>query len=306
MVGCDQSNRTERPNGGGSDERSAKSRTTGRRAFLELAGASAAALAGAGLGSTAVAAQEAGPPNPGNWTLEFEDRFDGGSLDTSVWDIGWGWGRVTNQSRTRIVDTNTYVDSGRLHLRGTHEGNDVLSGGVNSKNSVQFGPGSYVEARLRFPRRVGFHPAFWAKPVSEAWPPEIDVMEFIQNGSGRDDTHTSRHFLHFTGSTRPGDRSTHRRLQRFFEPGGDLSQQFHVYAVEWQPDRITMYVDNQQIQTWRDGSMLQSMRNGAPFYVNLVQNINVNSDLNGSLGRADLSQQWGEATEADFVRVWKQ
>jgi beta-glucanase (GH16 family) len=305
MVGSDQTTRTGATNVDASDGRAEDSRGSSRRSFLELAGASAAALAGLGFATTDAAAQEGGPPNPDNWTLTFEDTFDGG-LDTSTWDVGWGWGRVTDSSRTRIVDRNTYVDGGRLLLRGTHDGNTVLSGGVNTRDSVRFGPGSYVEARLRFPRRVGFHPAFWAKPASGAWPPEIDVMEFIQNGSGRDDTHTSRHFLHFTGSTRPGDRSTHQRLRRFYEPGGDLSQRFHVYAVEWQPDRITMYVDNREVQTWRNRTMLQSMRNGAPFYINLVQNINVDSGLNRYLGQADLSQQWGEVTEADFVRVWRQ
>lgn len=171
---------------------------------------------------------------------------------------------------------------------------------------MTFGPGSYVEAKLKFAEREGFHPAFWAKPNSGAWPPEIDIVECIQNGSGRDDTHQSRHFLHYSASARPGDSSTHQHLRRFYSPGGNLTTSFHVYGVEWQSDSISIYVDNQEVVRWTNGTMLRSMASGAPFYVNLVQNINVDSDLNRYLGRADLSQQWGEVTEAEWVRVWEQ
>lgn len=282
-----------------------------RRGFLRLAGGSAVVLGGMGMGATSVVAStvqdtEGGPPNRNNWTLNFEDTFDDGSLDTSAWEVGWGWGNTSTASDARMVDENVNLDGGTLQLSGTHEDNDVFAGGINSKGSVEFGPGSYVEAKLRFPQRVGFNPGFWAKPASEAWPPELDIVEVIQDGSGDDDTQTSRHFIHYTVSTEPGDNSTHERVSAFYEPGDDLTENFHVFGAEWQSDRITYYVDGQEVQSWTDSTILESFRRGAPFYINLIMNINVDSELNDVLGQADLSESWGETLDAEWVRLWQQ
>lgn len=301
----DESDTNERTTTVASDATTtANRRASNRRGFLKLTGASALALGGLGFGSTAAAAQDGGPPNPDNWSKKFEDKFEGGSLDKSSWSVGWGWGNTSDSSRAKIVPKNTTVQNNRLTMEGTHNGDNVLAGGVNTKGKVKFGPGSYVEARLRFPERVGFHPAFWAKPVSGAWPPEFDIVEVTQDGSGRDDTHKSRHFLHYSVSTKPGDKSTHEKLSKFYEPGDDLTKNFHVYGAKWSSDGITYYVDGKEIVTWSDPTMLEAFRKGAPFYIMLNMNVNVDSSLNNYLGTADLSKPWGEAFEADWVRVW--
>lgn len=280
--------------------------STDRRRFLKLTGAGALAFGGVGFGASAAAAQEDGPPNPDDWSLEFEDDFDSDSLDESVWGVGWGWGDTSDASDGRIVSDNVYIEDSTLLLEGSHDGDEILAGGVHTKGSVEFGPGSYVEARLRFPARVGFHPAFWAQPVTDQWPPEFDIAEVLQDGSGEDDTHTSRHFIHYTTSTEPGDASTQERFREFYEPGDDITENFHVYGAEWQDDGITYYVDGEEIANWTDSTMLESFQNGAPFYLMLNMNINVDSELNEYLGQADLSESWGETFDADWVRVWEQ
>lgn len=305
MVTGNRETQSDATNGNDSTASGGEASSSTRRSILKWVGTGAVALAGLGGGPSPVAAQDGGPPNPDDWSMEFEDQFEGDSLG-DAWEIGWGFGNTTTTSRTRIIPENTTVADGTLQLTGTHDNNNVLSGGVNTRNNVTFGPGSYFEARLQFASREGFHPAFWAKPDSGAWPPEIDAVEYIQDGSGRDDTYKSRHFLHYTASTEPGDKSTNKRLQKFYEPGDDLSENFHVYGVEWQSDGITVYVDGNEVVRWTDPTMLESMRKGAPFYINLAQNINVDSDLNEYLGTADLSEPWGETTYADWVRVWKQ
>ena len=277
-----------------------------RRNFLKLTAASAATLGGVGLGSAAAAAQEGGPPNQSKWSLAFEDKFESGSLDKSNWSVGWGWGNTSTSSRAKIVPENVSIKDNVLRMKGTHKKNNILAGGVNTKGNVEFGPGSYVEARLKFPQRVGFHPAFWAKPSSGAWPPEFDIVEITQDGSGRDDTHKSRHFVHYSISTKPGDSSTHQKKSKFYEPGDNLTKNFHVYGAEWKSNEITYYVDGKEIVKWTDPTMLESFRKGAPFYITLNMNINVDSKLNEYLGTADLSKQWGETFDADWVRVWKQ
>lgn len=285
-----------------------RTRPASRRQFLKLTGASAAALGGVGMGASApVAAQNAGgPPNPDQWSPVLEDQFDGGQLDDSSWTVGWGWGRQSETSSAVIDPSNVTVQDNTLRLAGVHDGENISTAGVHTRGNVEFGPGTYVEARLKFPNRIGFHPAFWAQPTSNAWPPELDVVEVTQDGSGRDDTHTSRHFVHYSASTEPGDDSTHQRVSQFYEPGDDLTQNYHVYGAEWQSDRIAYYVDGQEIASWTDSTLLESFRKGAPFYLKLTMNINVSSELNEYLGQVDLSEQWSETFDADWVRVWEQ
>ena len=286
-----------------------------RREFLKLGGASAlgALVGGAAFslsptfdsGSTENSSRKLNrtsnrnrPPNPAQWTLAFEDLFDSGSLDRSTWSVGWGWGRRTSTSPTRIVPRNVGVDSNRLRLEGTHSDGDVLSGAVNTKDNVTFGPGTYLEARLKFAQRTGFQNAFWSKPNSEAWPPEIDVAELIQDESEWNDIHVSRHNLHYSSSTKPGDNSTYENINTTHVPGNNLTENFHTYGVEWQPNSISHFVDGQKIWEWTDQTMLLAMRRGAPFYILLSLNIN-------SVGTASLNVPWGEQFVTDWVRLWR-
>jgi beta-glucanase (GH16 family) len=270
-----------------------------RRKYLKLAGASALVVGGLGLvGSSDEIVSMGGLVEESQWTLAFESTFDGESLDTDHWGVGWGWGRNTTTSPTRIVPENVTVEDGKLKLRGTHDGTDVLSGTVNTADKVTFGPGSYMEAKIKFAGREGFHNAFWSKPNSEKWPPEIDIVEIWQDGSGWDDRHLSRHVVHYSQSTIPGDNSTERSIGTEYEPGGDLTKRFHVYGAEWQPDYISYYVDGTEVARFTNETMLNAMQRGAPFY--LMASLNISN-----IGTADLSQSWGEEMVLDWVRVWE-
>ena len=275
-----------------------------RREYLELSGAGAAALATVGLGqklsavSTAPAiVEEGGPQNPDRWELRFEDTFASGSLDRASWNIGWGWGRTTTTSPMVVTDSNVFVSQEQLHLQGTHNCKNVWSGVVNTKDTVTFGPESYIEAKLKFARRVGFLNAFWTKPNDEEWPPEIDVVELIQRGDKRTESHVSTHNLHYSASTKPGDSSTYRRIGGEYEPEGELTEEFNIYGVEWRADTLIHYVNGQAIIKWVNETMLEAMREGAPFYLLLSLNID-------HVGTADRSESWGEALVCDWVRVW--
>lgn len=284
----------------------------GRRAYIKLAGVGVPAYGKLGYndirqpsdnGSERVLPEgssslsDGGPPNSEEWTPTFEDQFEANSLDTDVWEVGWGWGRTTWTSATRATAKNVEVDDG-LHLTGTHEDGQFLAGCVNTKNKVTVEPGSYFEAKLRFPEREGFLPAFWAKPNSERWPPEIDVVELYQDGSGRDDTHKSRHYVHYSKSLRPGDKSTHVGRGGWFVPGDDLTKNYHVYAVEWQSDHITHYVDGEVAWTTTNPDIMTAMERGAPFYLMLTLSID-------KIGNADPSEPWGESLDVDWVRIWR-
>lgn len=285
---------TEPNASGGPDDALAPS----RRTYLQLVGGGVVAR-GFGVGGIEAERDDVdGPPGAADMTLVVEDQFDVRPLDDSRWDVGWGWGTTTRNSPTHVTSENVTVRDGRLHLEGTHEGDRILSGCVNTKDKVTVEPGSYFEARVKFPDREGFLPAFWAKPNDETWPPEIDVVELFQDGSGRDDTHLSRHHLHYSESTEPGDRSTYEGMGQSYAPGDDLTENFHVYGVEWQDDRLTHYVDDEAVMVTTDPDVLEAMQRGAPFYLLCTLEID-------KIGTADASEPWGESMVVDWVRVWE-
>ena len=95
--------------------------------------------------------------------------------------------------------------------------------------------------------------------------------------------------------------------------GIDYSQNYHVYAVEWQPDRITWFVDGTPVNTINNGEV-----NFEALYVtfNLALGGNwTNFPANlGGLGRTqnqfyptqnDLINFRNPALEIDYVRVYK-
>ena len=283
------------------DERRNLCTNFNRRDYLKLGGASIAALTGLGLSTNpAMAVSEGGPANQEDWKLSFADDFSSGSLDTSKWTVGFGWGLETNASPEHIVHENVNVRDDRLHLKATHDGPDYMAGAVNTKGKAEFGPGSYWEAKLRMPRRVGFLPAFWSKTSRDppTWPPEIDFVELFQPDGSRDEVTTSHHHIHYSESTEVGDSSTHRDVGASHDAGVDLSSGFHIYGCEWLDDRVAHYVDGVKVAESSDATMVRALSKGAPFYMML----NIHIDR---IGTADPSESWGEALVADWVRVWE-
>lgn len=81
---------------------------------------------------------------------------------------------------------------------------------------------------------LGAWPAFWMLPVSGSWPNtgEIDIME----AKHKNPTQIGG-AIHYNVDGHHFNNSLYNATQ-------DLSQGFHVYAVEWDSDIIKWYVDN--------------------------------------------------------------
>ena len=115
----------------------------------------------------------------------------------------------------------------------------IESGMLRSKWSGQYG---YFECRMKVPGGRGLWPAFWLNPQDATWPPEIDVVEIVNNG--RDTTRDSFHFVH---PGVPDDRpATYSQLRsnHVYRPGFDYKDDFHAFAVEWTADRVRHFVDD--------------------------------------------------------------
>lgn len=122
--------------------------------------------------------------------------------------------------------------------QGMSDGN-IESGMLRSKWTGKYG---YFEARMKVPAGRGLWPAFWLNPEDQKWPPEIDVVEIVDNG--RDTTRASFHILHGAGTK--DMRVNFSRLDRWsaYHPGFDYAEAFHTFAVEWTEDAVRHYVDN--------------------------------------------------------------
>lgn len=88
----------------------------------------------------------------------------------------------------------------------------------------------YFEVSAQLPAGKGFWPAFWLLPADNTWPPELDVFEVL----GQDPTTLYA--------------STHSKISgpdvgTKAVTVADTSKGFHTYAVNWQSDYITWYVD---------------------------------------------------------------
>ena len=199
-------------------------------------------------------------------------------------------------------------------LKEIVEQQEFLSGAISTydKFTQKYG---YFEARIKIPKHDGTFPAFWLhhqkRSYEGTYKSEIDIMENL----GHAPQYIYNSFHYFTDVSRGFNGNPHflkPKPQGQIYTGLEYSEDFHVYAVEWEPNRIIWYIDGQQV------SELNSQHvNYEELYliINLAMggnwtNFGTNS---GGLGRPsgqefpnsnDLATFGNPALEIDYVRVY--
>ena len=192
-----------------------------------------------------------------------------------------------------------------------------LSGAISTydKFTQKYG---YFEARIKIPNHVGTFPAFWLHHQKRAYEgtqrTEIDIMENLGHAPWY--IYNSYHYNTNVSATQYGD-------SHFLKPqpegqiytGVDYSEDYHVYAAQWEPGHITWFIDGEKVSELSDASV-----NHEELYVilNMAMGGNwTNFPTNsGGLGRSggdhfptanDLTDQnfRNPALEIDYVRVYK-
>jgi beta-glucanase (GH16 family) len=161
---------------------------------------------------------------------------------------------------TSGADASVYsVSNGTLSLAikptpadvsGAVNGTPFLSGQLETRPTFSQLYG-YFEINAQLPSGgSGISSAFWLLPESGAWPPELDVFE--------EDTSQGTHavetgvFTNQSGST--------QQINNWDRSLPDLSAGAHTFAVDWEPDTITWYIDGKQVfQTATPADMHQPM-----------------------------------------------
>ena len=160
------------------------------------------------------------------------------------------------------------------------------------------------EARIKLPIGKGLWPAFWMLPKDEvygSWAAsgEIDIME----ARGSDPTSVSG-AIHYGGQW-PNNVYT---VNRYGFPMGESTNEFHVYAVEWEPGEIRWYVDDRHYATQNEWySYSPNQQNPNPFPAPFDQDfyLLLNSAIGGNYdGNPDSHTTFPQSMKVDYVRVY--
>lgn len=186
------------------------------------------------------------------WKLKWSDEFyKDGLPDSSKWsyDAGTGcpnicgWGNNELQYYTKADTNNAIVKNGKLiikALKQTKERSAYTSARLVTKHKGDWLYGR-VEVKAKLPAGRGIWPAIWMLPTDweyGGWPAsgEIDIMENV--GHNPDTVFSSVHtktFNHGIGTQKTKGLKVN-----------EVHSAFHVYAIEWDKDRVDFFIDDNQ------------------------------------------------------------
>ena len=198
------------------------------------------------------------PPETGGVVI---DNFDGpaGSLpDAALWDYDTGpWQDDGLQRYTTSADNVRLDGQGHLVIqaRATPQGYTSARPVTRGKLSMLYGR---VSARIKFPSGQGIWPAFWmlgSDFPDVGWPfsGEIDMMELVNNGKTY---HVTLHGPQGQGDYYGGVKVS-PEVVGTNGPIADLTDDFHVYWLDWRPNSIVVGVDDRTLATFTPASLPQ-------------------------------------------------
>ena len=238
------------------------------------------------------------------YELVWSDEFDGTELDTTKWYYevnGYGGG---NNEEQYYTDENVVVSEGILKIiaeKEEYNGMQYTSSRITTKNKAEFKYGIF-EARIKLPAGRGTWPAFWMMPVYSRygiWPRsgEIDIMEHV--GYDLNHIHSTIHTRYYNGpnNTQLGGGTT------IFT---DVTEEFHVYKVEWLPDRMIFHTDDKMVYTYKPNNYSSCVGYeiwpfNSPFF--MILNLAIGGDWGGQQGIDDTI--FPVQMEIDYVRVYQ-
>jgi len=211
-----------------------------------------------------------GPALGDEWKLVWSDEFDkAGPPDAKKWDYEVGFLRNNEaQFYTKARTENARVEDGHLVIEARREkyknpdfkpdsgsGNrgrrgqeyaEYTSASLITKGKAAWTHGR-VEVRAKMPTARGTWPAIWmlGTNIKEVgWPRcgEIDIMEFVGFEPGIIHANVHTHKYNHTKGNGKGDKITI----------ADASKEYHVYAVEWDGEKMDFFVDKQKYFTYHN------------------------------------------------------
>lgn len=244
------------------------------------------------------------------YQLKWQDNFDGDTLNRADWNVELhkkGW---VNEEWQAYVDSdkNIQVKDGKLLIKPVETVNEdgtksYTSGRINTQGKHDFKYG-YFECRAKVPTGKGYLPAFWMMPTDEnlygQWPKcgEIDIMEVMGQ-----ETNKAYGTIHY-GEPHDQSQGTYT-----VDAKDNFADQYHTYACDWEPGKITWYIDGVKYHEESDwfsaksgqGEVTYPAPFDQPFYMIL------NLAVGGSwVGYPDESTTYDDQEFAiDYVKVYQ-
>ena len=172
-----------------------------------------------------------------NWQLVWSDEFNGSIGPDWVFETGGGgWGNneleYYRSQNAKVVNNALVITAKKEEYGGYH----YTSARMKTQGKQNFTYGR-MEARIALPAKQGTWPAFWmlGSDISTVgWPAsgEIDIMEQINTVNT---VYGSAHWRADNGSQADYSQSINTNVP-----------DYHLYAVEWDPNYIRWFVDGTQ------------------------------------------------------------
>jgi beta-glucanase (GH16 family) len=246
------------------------------------------------------------------WSDEFNTN---GAIDSNKWfhqtqlPSGGSWFNNEVQHYTNLL-SNSFVDSGNLNIvakkeQFTDQGitKQYTSARLNSKFAFTYGR---VDIRAKAPNASGTWPALWllGKNVNEdggffdsnfgttSWPAcgEIDIMEHgIFPGQP----------INYIGSAIHTPSSSGNTINKGGIQASDISQNYHIYSMNWSPNQITFLLDGVAFYTYNP-----TVKNASTWPFNADQYLLLNIAMGGFAGTIPSSFDQSSMI-IDYVRVYQ-
>jgi beta-glucanase (GH16 family) len=223
--------------------------------------------------------------NADDYVLTFLEEFE--RFNPAVWNDHI-WYEKSNPTQ------NFTVENGRLKIWPQRDASGKFFNRTLDTDGKYYQTYGYFEMEAKLPKGKGTWPAFWLFNHIGDRRPEIDIMEAYAGGEGWG-------FVDKKGVHRPNVYGTTVWIgdgtsagNKMFETHKDLSEEFHKYAVKWEPHRQTFYFDGKPVMTL-------DVKMSDPMYIIL--------DLwfGSSSGEPDQTTPQGKtnAFEVNYVRAWR-
>lgn len=244
--------------------------------------------------------------------LVWADEFDtNGTPDATKWNLLTGdgteqgipgWGNNELQTYTNRLE-NVTAQNGILIITANEEsfdGKSYTSARITTKGLLDQQYGRF-EARIKLPTGKGIFPAFWLLGDDEngslVWPEigEIDIMEYLGNEP------TS-----VFGTVHGPEFSAANSITKSYELQGDrFDSGFHVFGVEWTPNRINWYVDDVLYQSLTPEDIAEETDGKGEWVFNRPFHIILNVAVGGNLpGSPNDETIFPQRMLVDYVRVY--
>lgn len=243
-----------------------------------------------------------------DFKLCFEENFDS---DLKNWEIVDRWERSPSQDMVMIKE-NVEISDGILHLKATANLNQDLGkkfygAEVYSKEKFKYG---YFEARVNFPKNVGYFPAVWLFPFQEHYagffnenyqksnfyPQEIDIIEQRTSLDSSDNKHFIYTFIHYFWNKGLKEKMFVQKL--------DTNTNWHICSLKWTPKTITWYLDGHEIGNVKIKHKKRIKER--PVSIGLSMQILINHEFKGfQIPQTSYSKIEDENFQIDWVKVYK-